>query len=44
MIAVAKVICRDILDALDLLLNPLRLKSTLRDYTTFRHENAIQRR
>ena len=31
LIASAKVVCRDILDALDLLLNPLRLKATLRD-------------
>jgi len=31
LIAVAKVVCRDILDALDLLLNPLRIKATLRD-------------
>jgi soluble P-type ATPase len=31
LIAVAKVVCRDILAALDLLLKPLRLKATLRD-------------
>lgn len=31
LVAVAKVVCRDILDALDLLLNPLRIKATLRD-------------
>lgn len=31
LIAAAKVVCRDILDALDLLLNPLRVKATLRN-------------
>ncbi len=31
LVAVAKVVCRDILDALDLLFNPLRIKATLRD-------------
>jgi len=31
LIAAAKIVCRDILSALDLLLNPLRVKATLRD-------------
>jgi soluble P-type ATPase len=31
LIAAARVVCRDILDALDLLRNPLRLKATLRE-------------
>jgi soluble P-type ATPase len=31
LIAAARVVCRDILDALDLLQNPLRLKATLRE-------------
>jgi len=31
LVAVAKVVCRDILDALDLLQNPLRIKATLRE-------------
>lgn len=30
LIASAKIVCRDILDALDLLMNPLRVKATLR--------------
>jgi soluble P-type ATPase len=31
LIAVARVVCRDILDALDLLQNPLRIKATIRE-------------
>ncbi|MFZ3045836.1 MAG: hypothetical protein WA151_07970 [Desulfatirhabdiaceae bacterium] len=31
LIAVARVVCRDILDAPDLLQNPLRIKATIRE-------------